>query len=112
MSARGGHTQAVASASSDVAGASDARAEGFNDLGPVALPRIGKEECSARHVRGTVKLFAGQGHIRTYRSHSIADAAWVLANCVIRRFRQPVESVAASGVRSFRLLQTSPPLRM
>ena len=44
MSARGGHTQGVASASSDVAGASDARAEGFNELGPVALPRIGKEE--------------------------------------------------------------------
>ena len=44
MSARGGDTQGVASASSDVAGASDARAEGFNDLGPVALPRIGREE--------------------------------------------------------------------
>ena len=64
---------------------------------PVALP------C---HVRGTVKLVAGRGHISTYRSLSIADAAWVLANCVIRRFRQPVESVAANGVCSFRLLQT------
>ena len=44
MSARGGHTQGVASASSGVAGASDARAKGFNDLGAVALPRIGKKE--------------------------------------------------------------------
>ena len=71
-----------------------------------------RRNASASHVRGTVKLVAGRGHISTYRSLSIADAAWVLANCVIRRFRQPVESVAANGVCSFRLLQTSPPLRM
>ena len=43
---------------------------------PISLP------C---HVRGTVKLVARRGHISTYRSLSIADAAWVLANCVTPR---------------------------
>ena len=37
------------------------------------------------HVRGTIKLVAGQGHISTYRSLSIADVAWVLANSVTPR---------------------------
>ena len=32
------------------------------------------------NVRSTVKLVAGGSHINTYRSLSIADAAWVLAN--------------------------------
>ena len=56
MSARGGDTQGVASASSDVAGASDARAAGFgfDDISKEfqefhALLRIGKEPQDPRH---------------------------------------------------------------
>ena len=53
------------------------------------------------HARGTDELVARRGNISTDRSLSIADAAWALANCAIRRFR-----VAASGVGRVRLLQT------
>jgi len=58
MSARGGDTQGVASASSDVAGASDARAAGFgfDDISKEfqefhALLWIGKEPQDPRHRR-------------------------------------------------------------
>ena len=53
------------------------------------------------HARGTDELVARRGNISTDRSLPIADAAWALANCAIRRFR-----VAASGVRRARLQQT------
>ena len=54
------------------------------------------------NARGTDELVARRGNISTDRSLlSIADAAWALANCAIRRFR-----VAASGVRRARLQQT------
>ena len=56
VSARDGHTQGVVSASSDVAGASDARAAGFgfDDISTEfqefhALLRIGKEPQGPRH---------------------------------------------------------------